>query len=47
MGDTKKSSKENRLRLFKFKIAFFTLGVLAYIGLLIMAIIQKLNIFKR
>lgn len=46
MGDTKKSSKENLLRLLKFKIAFFTLGVLAYIGLLIMGIIQKLNIFK-
>ena len=47
MGDSKKISKENPLRLFKFKIAFFTLGVLAYIGLLIMGIIQKLNIFKR
>lgn len=47
MGDTKKNSKENRFRLLKFKIAFFILGVLAYIGLLIMAIIQKLNIFKR
>ena len=47
MGNTKKDSKENRFRLLKFKIAFFTLGVLAYIGLLIMAIIQKLNIFKR
>lgn len=47
MGTTKKDSKEAILRLFKFKIAFFTLGVLAYIGLLIMGIIQKLNIFKR
>jgi hypothetical protein len=47
MGNTKKDSKDNRLRLLKFKIAFFTIGILAYIGLLIMAIIQKLNIFKK
>jgi hypothetical protein len=47
MGTTKKYSKENRLQALKFKIAFFTIGILAYIGLLIMAIIQKLNIFKR
>jgi hypothetical protein len=46
MGTIKKDSKNNRLQVFKFKIAFFTIGILAYIGLLIMAIIQKLNIFK-
>jgi hypothetical protein len=46
MGTTKKDSKDNRLQSLKFKIAFFTIGILAYIGLLIMAIIQKLNIFK-
>ena len=47
MGNTKEDSKGNRLQALKFKIAFFTIGILAYIGLLIMAIIQKLNIFKR
>ena len=47
MGNTKENSKDNRLHLLKFKIAFFTIGILAYIGLLIMGIIQKLNIFKR
>ena len=47
MGNTKENSKDNRLQALKFKIAFFTIGVLAYIGLLIMAIIQKLNIFKK
>jgi hypothetical protein len=46
MGTIKKDSKDNRLQAFKFKIAFFTIGILAYIGLLIMAIIQKLNILK-
>jgi len=47
MGNTKENSKDNRLQALKFKIAFFTIGILAYIGLFIMAIIQKLNIFKR
>jgi hypothetical protein len=47
MGTIKKDSKDNRLQALKFKIAFFTIGILAYIGLLIMAIIQKLNIFKK
>jgi hypothetical protein len=47
MGTTKKDSKDNRLQALKFKIAFFTIGILAYIGLLIMSIIQKLNIFKK
>lgn len=47
MGTSKKDSKGNSLQALKFKIAFFTLGVLAYIGLLIMSIIQKLNIFKK
>jgi hypothetical protein len=47
MGTTKKNSKDNSLQALKFKIAFFTIGILAYIGLLIMAIIQKLNIFKK
>ncbi len=46
MGTTKENSKDNRLQALKFKIVFFTIGILAYIGLLIMAIIQKLNIFK-
>jgi len=46
MGNTKEDSKNNHLQALKFKIAFFTIGILAYIGLLIMAIIQKLNIFK-
>ena len=47
MGTIKKSNKRNRLQALKFKIAFFTIGILAYIGLLIMGIIQKLNIFKK
>ncbi len=47
MGTTKKNSKDNSLQALKFKIAFFTIGILAYIGLLIMAIIQKLNILKK
>jgi preprotein translocase subunit Sss1 len=46
MGTIKKDSKDNCLQALKFKIAFFTIGILGYIGLLIMAIIQKLNIFK-
>ena len=46
MGTIKKYSKEHRIQALKFKIAFFTIGVLAYIGLLIMSIIQKLNIFQ-
>jgi hypothetical protein len=46
MGTTKENSQDNSLQALKFKIAFFTIGILAFIGLLIMAIIQKLNIFK-
>jgi hypothetical protein len=46
MGNIKKYSKDNRLQVLKFKIAFYIIGILAYIGLFIMAVIQKLNIFK-
>jgi hypothetical protein len=46
MGNTKKNNKDNRLQELKFKIIFFTIAILGYIGLFIMAILQKLKIFK-
>ena len=50
MGDTKKTGRKTNHKVYerKVKIAFFTLGILTYVGLLIMGIFQKITEpFKR
>lgn len=44
MGNTKKTSRKTNPKVYerKVKIAFFTLGILAYVGLFIMGCVQKL-----
>jgi len=43
MGNSKKSSRKinPKVHEWKMKIAFFTIGIIAYIGLFIMGVIQK------
>lgn len=45
MGDSKKNTRKTNPKIHerKIAIAFFTLGIVAYIGLFIMGIIQKLK----
>jgi hypothetical protein len=45
MGDSKKNTRKTNPKIHerKIAIAFFTLGIVAYVGLFIMGIIQKLK----
>lgn len=45
MGDSKRNTKKTNPKVHERKIviAFFTIGIVAYIGLFIMSIIQKLK----
>jgi hypothetical protein len=45
MGNSKKNSRKTNPKIheWKMKISFFTLGIIAYIGLFIMGIIQKVK----
>jgi len=50
MGDSKRNIKKVNPKIHerKIKIAFFTLGIIAYIGLFIMGVFQKIvELFKR
>jgi hypothetical protein len=50
VGDTKKTSRKINpvVHERKMKIAFFTLGIIAYIGLFVMGVFQKIiELFKR
>ena len=50
VGDTKKTSRKTNPKVHerKMKIAFFTLGIIAYIGLFVMGVFQKIvELFKR
>jgi len=45
MGDSKRNTKKVNPKIHerKMKIAFFSIGIIAYIGLFIMGIIQKIK----
>ena len=50
VGDTNKTSRKVNPKVHerKMKIAFFTLGIIAYIGLFVMGVFQKITeLFKR
>ena len=50
VGDTKKTSRKINPKVHerKMKIAFFTLGIIAYIGLFVMGVFQKIiELFKK
>ena len=50
VGDTKKIGRKINPKVHerKMKIAFFTLGIIAYIGLFVMGVFQKIiELFKR
>lgn len=50
VGDTKKTGRKINpvVHERKMKIAFFTLGIIAYIGLFVMGVFQKIvELFKR
>jgi hypothetical protein len=50
VGDTKKVNRKINpvVHELKMKIAFFTIGIIAYIGLFVMGVSQKIiELFKR
>lgn len=50
MGNTKKNNRKTNPKIHerKMKIAFFTLGIITYIGLFVMGVFQKIvELFKR
>jgi hypothetical protein len=50
VGDTKKNSRKANPKVHerKMKIAFFTLGIIAYIGLFVMGVFHKIvELFKK
>jgi len=50
MGDSKRNTKKVNPKIHeqKMKIAFFTLGIIAYIGLFVMGVFQKIiELFKK
>ena len=50
MGNTKKNNRKTNPKIHerKMKIAFFTLGIIVYIGLFVMGVFQKIvEPFKR
>ena len=50
VGDTKKVNRKINPKIHerKMKIAFFTLGIIAYIGLFVMGVFQKIvKLFNR
>jgi len=50
LGDTKKTNRKVNPKVHerKMMIAFFTIGIIAYIGLFVMGVFQKITeLFKR
>jgi len=50
VGDTKKTSRKVNPKVHerKMMIAFFTIGIIAYIGLFVMGVFQKIvELFKK
>lgn len=50
VGDTKKTNRKINPKVHerKMKIAFFTIGIIAYIGLFVMGVFQKIvELFKK